>query len=713
LAKKVDKMTPIYAAYPADNVDPYLPIKKPWRQEIDYILLPWPLEVLPGTTWCNINTGERIQISRIGTDRWGNPEPISERNEYRFLGVWRKDRFCIDNWVRIDHLLSSSQLAWFCYQIDYLRREINQERTPEQLAFRKIIETEVLSSFPNLSITDFIPNMFYAYFQKRVEELAYAVSFARAFALEHNLSVPSGLSTIRTFSKSHPIVPEVENDKDQIDGLSLADINQYTLDQLIELLEKVGAEIQVAVPCWSIGRTNIHLDIAHDYLKALYVGETLAACCEEISIKKVYWNDAMHLQSIYFTLQSRDVAELAKALKYLAPGFKNPWEYLKSEVKGYPAGWFPDDITEESPESVRFYEDIEEFAEDLEQRASRFPELADSYFANFIHGYESEGIELDTVAHPEYKYKFWRSFFSQRVGFNFYVSTESWILPLNVDIENLLIEQGSFSHGVPDLFEAIPLVMGNLTPIVYNKYSVTAYPLDEISQAKKCAEEVFPDRLHKDFEGRPLNIISRVLLDKERSLLVASDQIAQYLFFGDSLPEVSPDVLKIILGSLPVLSSLSGEQLSISCPWYELDDDQFEELCYYVVLAHFHPARIARMGKSRSRDGGRDIVFEIVRLGKPYENWIVQCKLIRDGGSLTSRKVEVSDTVDQYGADGYCVMTTGLIDATLRDKLEGIKRNRKIQYEAWSRLELERFLARHLDIVHRYFPSIIAKGEEL
>lgn len=709
MAKNVGKMTPIYAAYPADNVDPYLLFKKSWRQEIDYILLPWPLEALPGTTWCNINTGSRIQISRIGTDRWGNPEPIVERNEDRFLGVWRKDRFCIHDWVRIDHLPYSSQLTWFCYQIDYLQREINQEKTPEQLVFKKRIETEILGSHPNLRITDFIPNMFYAYFQKKVEELAYAVSFARAFAIEHNLAVPSSLSTIHTFSKSHSIIPEEEKDKDQIEGLSLADINQYTLKQLIDLLGKADAEIVVTVPCWSIGKTNSHLDIAYDYLKALYVGETLIACCEEISIKKVYWDDAMHLQNVYFILHIRDVVELAKALMYLSPAFKNPREYLKSEVKGYPEGWFPDDFDEESPETIRFYEDIAKFEENLYQCVLHFPELADSYFANYIHGYESEGIELDTTAHPEYKYKFWQSFLSQKVGFNFYVSTESWILPLNVDIENLLIEQGSFRLGVPDLYEAIPLMMGNLTPIVYNKYCVTAYPLDEIAQAKKCAEEIFSGQLHKDFEGRPLNIISRVLLDKERSLLVASDQIAQYLFFGDSLPVVSPDVLSIILDSLPILSSLSGEQISISCPWHELDDDQFEELCYYVVLAHFHPAKLAKMGKSRSRDGGRDIVFEIVRLGKPNENWIVQCKLIRDGGSLTSRKVEVSDTIDQYGADGYCVMTTGLIDATLRDKLEGIKRNRKIQYETWSRLELERFLARHLDIVHRYFPSLVTK----
>ena len=117
------------------------------------------------------------------------------------------------------------------------------------------------------------------------------------------------------------------------------------------------------------------------------------------------------------------------------------------------------------------------------------------------------------------------------------------------------------------------------------------------------------------------------------------------------------------------------------------------------------------MGKSRSRDGGRDIVFETECLGKPSTKWIVQCKLIRDDGSLTSKKVEVSDTIDQYGADGFCVMTTGLIDATLHDKLEGIKRTRSIQYDTWSRLELEHFLVRHLEIVQHYFPTLFTQDE--
>ena len=93
------------------------------------------------------------------------------------------------------------------------------------------------------------------------------------------------------------------------------------------------------------------------------------------------------------------------------------------------------------------------------------------------------------------------------------------------------------------------------------------------------------------------------------------------------------------------------------------------------------------------------------RLGKPPVKWIAPCKLIRDGGSLSSKKVEVSDTVDQYGAGGFCVMTSGVIDSTLYDKLDGIARNRSMQVDTWSKLELERFLIRHPVVYQRYFKN--------
>ena len=136
--------------------------------------------------------------------------------------------------------------------------------------------------------------------------------------------------------------------------------------------------------------------------------------------------------------------------------------------------------------------------------------------------------------YPERKYRFWRSFASKRIGFDFYASSNSWILPLEADIENLLVEYGGFRQGIPDLHEAIPLTVGNFRPVVFNKKYVAGYPSREIARAQKCAEKVFSHRLNTDLAGRPLNIINRVFLDEEGNLLVASDQVAQYILFRES-----------------------------------------------------------------------------------------------------------------------------------------------------------------------------------
>ena len=114
------------------------------------------------------------------------------------------------------------------------------------------------------------------------------------------------------------------------------------------------------------------------------------------------------------------------------------------------------------------------------------------------------------------------------------------------------------------------------------------------------------------------------------------------------------------------------------------------------------------MGKSRSRDGGRDIiVYSRSRLGIPSCKWIVQCKLVKGKHSLSGGKVDVLAPVAQYGANGFCLMTSAIIDSTLFDKLEGVARNLSIQYkrDIWSGLRIERFLARpqHRNIRKRYF----------
>ncbi len=51
-------------------------------------------------------------------------------------------------------------------------------------------------------------------------------------------------------------------------------------------------------------------------------------------------------------------------------------------------------------------------------------------------------------------------------------------------------------------------------------------------------------------------------------------------------------------------------------------------------------------------------------------------------------------------------MTSGVIDPTLYDKIDGIRRNRKIKFEHWSVYELERFLAKYPSIKNRHFGKL-------
>lgn len=62
--------------------------------------------------------------------------------------------------------------------------------------------------------------------------------------------------------------------------------------------------------------------------------------------------------------------------------------------------------------------------------------------------------------------------------------------------------------------------------------------------------------------------------------------------------------------------------------------------------------------------------------------------------------------LDQYNAEGFGVMTSAVIDATLYDKIEAICKKRSIDERHYSVLELEREIARYPGIKARYFKSL-------
>jgi len=125
--------TPIYSPLPFDPCDPKQVIETAQHQEIGleasntYSLLPWTLEDLPGTTWCHVPGGLPMRIDRVGTDEDGRPMPIAAEEIIRpgeflpELGCWWNDRFCIEYWVRVDHLPPAVQFEWIRTEIAHRR----------------------------------------------------------------------------------------------------------------------------------------------------------------------------------------------------------------------------------------------------------------------------------------------------------------------------------------------------------------------------------------------------------------------------------------------------------------------------------------------------------------------------------------------------------------------------------------------------------------
>jgi uncharacterized protein YjbI with pentapeptide repeats len=126
-----------------------------------------------------------------------------------------------------------------------------------------------------------------------------------------------------------------------------------------------------------------------------------------------------------------------------------------------------------------------------------------------------------------------------------------------------------------------------------------------------------------------------------------------------------------------------GNQLDadISCPWNQLDADKFEELCYDIIKVKHNPIKIYTMGKSNSPDGGIDIEFyKSTGTNNNEIIWIAQCKLRRDGKSLTAGQVQdIRDMLEDNNATGFCIMTSGCIGASLHKKLNKLTEKNRFE----------------------------------
>ncbi len=460
------------------------------------------------------------------------------------------------------------------------------------------------------------------------------------------------------------------------------------------MIERACGLVLVNVELPSIGYCNSHLDIASDYLDALFVGENIYEFCDEIDWTDEY-DQASHLRYIQYRIRVHDIDGLLQKARWLAAGINNE-----------------DECDQEEFEQVRSY--VSDFESDLPFRRVHFVELADNYMLNEITGQSYENIGDETDANvwaeffpnqPECRFRYFLSAMTSEFGGPCYCSSYDWVISAGLPIETMLRKYGGMN--ALELTPAL-IISSKGTDIATNNsvavrldHAAFSDPLEMLRETGRVTDETF----------------TAFRMSQDGSILIADLKQWMLVNFAAGEGRLGKLQLESLLNEMEVgtesIRQCLGRPTALACNWNLMSDEQFERLCCEALArcGHYDPARIMKMGRSRSRDGGRDIVtFSNLPLKRSGGKFIFQCKRIGKDKALGGKNVSVSDVVDQFNAGGFGIMTSGLIDSTLYDKIEQITATRSLQRDFWDQLRLERFLAENLDIKRRYFDS---RGEPI
>lgn len=364
---------------------------------------------------------------------------------------------------------------------------------------------------------------------------------------------------------------------------------------------------------------------------------------------------------------------------------------------------------------------LENYRSEIKTQTLYFPHLADDYLANLINGayfeeecnYDNPKEFLDQIIKydPDHVFGFWRCSSSQNIKQDFYVSTESWIIPPQSDLKTILSRYSKVRISTRSFEKAGMLSLNGSYYVIGEKY-IFSVPFSSLLKAFQCISQVFENE--RDFSDQH-NWMSHINSDL---YVEVSHQVSFILFhyrgykvlFWDCTKLNFNEILQINQKASIIMfttGNLIGLKANIECEWEMLDDESFEELCYDLIYydPRFDNKTIQKMGKSRSRDGGRDIVvFTSPRIGHIPKKFIFQCKLLQKNKSLAASKVlDISDIIEQYNADGYGIFTSSVIDSTLYDKIDAIALRKKIIVSMNSKYEMERDLSRLTVLKEKYF----------
>lgn len=489
------------------------------------------------------------------------------------------------------------------------------------------------------------------------------------------------------------------------DVLSLDDLQDLTDQDLLDRFIRQGKTFRIDFALGSLGSTGDPSDIASDYMDALYFGEQLAKFSSSIDATTIHGKNHSFVR---FTLIPTNAPQLLAELRRIVPGFT---------------------FDDEPDMDIR--DEVADFDDAIFEAKLRLPDLADKYMANFLNGTSyTENTEYWNERYPMLRLGYWRSFASHSAACEFYTSDQAeaaWIVLGNRDAaERLLAKYGGFSAAAAKLHGGLSVRLNNFPQIVATPNVAVQVSAQRFDNALACVRRYIAPSLvdrRSEPQAKWERFLERPRFEWDRwygfswattedgDAIVCGNEEISFVAFNQATNRLRPEAVGHLLAETEQATDVFRGLLGLnSAPlkWNALTPDRFEDLCYDVLLrvGRFDERTFRRHGKTKSRDGGRDIeVWTLPRLNEPSEKWIFQCKFITSGSALSGAKVTIADVVDQYGAKGFGVMTNEVIDSTLYDKLDAIADRRKIGRDTWDGQRLLRFLSGRRDLMERYFPA--------
>jgi hypothetical protein len=415
---------------------------------------------------------------------------------------------------------------------------------------------------------------------------------------------------------------------------NIADFPEIDIEEFKAEIAK-GREFELSFPLSSIGFTNNPIDIIRDYSEVSYCSERIAPFLEVLDSALVT-RDRIYTD-FKIVCKAVEPEKLAAELEYISA-------MLNGESSEY------DDL-----DRGLFFDEVADYERSYNKRIFVFPELINNYWANLINGayweiaseyHESEAQFFSKTyrKYPEHRFGFWKSPLSSNFKEWIFFSTENWVIPPGTNLISALKKYSglendlAIEHADKVEFNGATVLLTNSTAVYFshreqliNSIKFTKRLLEKTSNNKNSKEakntyhsvqeNLFGEPL---VEGKSSRVRRRSEIQIDPSeirykvselgdLIVVEYKDFNFIFFSNNT--LSFEEIKDLHTNLhPAYSktqNLINKSISGRCNWPELSDDTFEELCYDILYCHpqFDSSTIQKMGKSRSRDGGRDITI--------------------------------------------------------------------------------------------------------